>query len=310
MDRERKRSEIKGIDWRHTLGPGALRDQPDRASVVFDWLGRWRHEIGRDGFEADDQTKNFHRENREHFEKAVPFIWTDQMWTIGLNAAETMPDSRQRGPSLEMPFDDMLWAWKAPVTLWSLGIVPSKDDLPEGQTLEEAAKEMECFWMLIYRTGPTVGKGVLYGRAKAKQPPPGAEDSELVWMKSADFDLVNEDGAVYRGLFAFLDSPWITYDYQGGNENRAERKRMDRAREALPPAMIEPRFVMLRRALIKKGQNDQGADVAWTHQWMVSGHWRDQWLPSSVSHRMTWIAPYIKGPPDLPLRTPVRLVAR
>lgn len=39
----------------------------------------------------------------------------------------------------------------------------------------------------------------------------------------------------------------------------------------------------------------------WTHRWVVSGHWRNQWLPSEDRHRPTWIAPYVKGPEDKPL---------
>ncbi len=305
-----KKNEIEGVDYRHSLGPGPLRDHPDRPSVLFTWLKWWLREMYLDGFESDDQTKDFHREARENFKKAVPFVWTEQMWTMGLSAAETMPDSIQRGLTLQMPFDQILFAWKHQVTLWTLGIEPHDDDLSPGQTKEEAAKAMEAFWMLIHRHDDHWARAILYGREKGKSPPPGSGDVEMVWMKSAVISRDNDDGAVYRGLFAFLESPYVTYNYPVTGDNRAERKRISRAKDGLPPSMTDPRFVMLRRALIKREQGDQGSSVQWTHQWLVSGHWRDQWLPSSGSHRMTWIAPYVKGPPDLPLKTPVRLVAR
>lgn len=41
--------------------------------------------------------------------------------------------------------------------------------------------------------------------------------------------------------------------------------------------------------------------VAWRHKWWVSGHFRAQWMPSTRSHRPTWIAPYLKGDPALPM---------
>lgn len=39
----------------------------------------------------------------------------------------------------------------------------------------------------------------------------------------------------------------------------------------------------------------------WTHRWIVSGHWRNQYLPSCGLHREQWINPHVKGPDDLPL---------
>jgi hypothetical protein len=41
--------------------------------------------------------------------------------------------------------------------------------------------------------------------------------------------------------------------------------------------------------------------VEWTHRWLVSGHWRNQWYPSLSLHRQVWITPYIKGPEEAPL---------
>lgn len=38
-------------------------------------------------------------------------------------------------------------------------------------------------------------------------------------------------------------------------------------------------------------------------RWVVDGHWRNQWYPSSGVHRPRWIEPYVKGPDGAPLRT-------
>lgn len=61
------------------------------------------------------------------------------------------------------------------------------------------------------------------------------------------------------------------------------------------------RVLRLRRRH-QRSENEQGQESReWTHRWVVSGHWRNQWLPSEDRHRPTWIAPYVKGPEDKPL---------
>lgn len=39
----------------------------------------------------------------------------------------------------------------------------------------------------------------------------------------------------------------------------------------------------------------------WSHRWLVSGHWRNQWYPSEGVHRPIWIDAFVKGPSDAPL---------
>jgi hypothetical protein len=84
-------------------------------------------------------------------------------------------------------------------------------------------------------------------------------------------------------------------------------------RESAPPSkpfrkrwakagMGEQREVVVVR-LRRPDSRDPEAhrQVEWDHRWLVSGHWRNQWFPSSGMHRQVWISPYIKGPDDLPL---------
>lgn len=65
------------------------------------------------------------------------------------------------------------------------------------------------------------------------------------------------------------------------------------------PEIIE---ITLRRPA-REGGPESGTpnDVNWSHQWIVGGHWRNQYLRSTGAYRPTWIAPYIKGPDDKPL---------
>lgn len=42
-------------------------------------------------------------------------------------------------------------------------------------------------------------------------------------------------------------------------------------------------------------------DVPWSHRWVVSGHWREQFYPSENAHHTIWVDSYVKGPETLPL---------
>lgn len=77
--------------------------------------------------------------------------------------------------------------------------------------------------------------------------------------------------------------------------DRAARKRLRRAgHEPAPVRVIE-----LRRPKSTGGHGD--GDREYHHQWIVRGHWRQQWHPKRQVHRPVWIAPHIKGPEGAPL---------
>lgn len=77
--------------------------------------------------------------------------------------------------------------------------------------------------------------------------------------------------------------------------DRAARKRLARAgHEPAPVRVIE-----LRRPKTTSGHGD--SDREYHHQWIVRGHWRQQWHPKRQVHRPVWIAPHIKGPEGAPL---------
>ena len=88
---------------------------------------------------------------------------------------------------------------------------------------------------------------------------------------------------------------------------RAERRRIARAGDQ---EMSDVSVVSLRdreRALCERADS---MPVDWKHRWWVRGHYRAQWCPSTKTHRLTFIAPYIKGPDDMPLKHTVYEVCR
>lgn len=58
---------------------------------------------------------------------------------------------------------------------------------------------------------------------------------------------------------------------------------------------------------LRRPERHQAADateqrlIEWSHRWIVSGHWRNQWYPSEEMHRPTFIEAYEKGPDSAPL---------
>lgn len=89
----------------------------------------------------------------------------------------------------------------------------------------------------------------------------------------------------------------------GGDEvavpDRAARRRLEKSRSPLKGHRV--RVVTLRRIIPRQPVEHDGEPVAWTHRWIVSGHWRNVWHPSLGQHRLQWIAPFVKGPDDKPL---------
>lgn len=66
--------------------------------------------------------------------------------------------------------------------------------------------------------------------------------------------------------------------------------------------MPDVRIVTLRKLSHGSRHGEEISEIAWSHRWIVGGHWRNQWLPSIKAHRLQWIAPHIKGPDNKPLR--------
>lgn len=65
------------------------------------------------------------------------------------------------------------------------------------------------------------------------------------------------------------------------------------------------RVVQLRRKeRVGGNQSGQPVEREWSCQWVVRGHWRQQFYPSKHRNQPIWITPYVKGPEDKPLKAP------
>lgn len=77
-------------------------------------------------------------------------------------------------------------------------------------------------------------------------------------------------------------------------------------REGIHPAMKprphhDTRVVQLRSYSTGKTGNGGQSGRVYKNRFLVSLHKRNQWYPSTKSHKLIWIGPYIKGPENAPL---------
>jgi hypothetical protein len=82
------------------------------------------------------------------------------------------------------------------------------------------------------------------------------------------------------------------------------RKRLERA--GIGPQLVN--VVRLRRSERDAGDGDESSSREWSCQWIVRGHWRQQFYQSTGERKPLWIMPYVKGPEDAPLKTPTATV--
>ena len=81
------------------------------------------------------------------------------------------------------------------------------------------------------------------------------------------------------------------------------RRRAEREKKRLPKVHT----IYLRRIRAKhEHEKEMGEHVKreYNWQWLVGGHWRNQWYRSEGRHKPVYIAPYYKGPEDKPLKAP------
>lgn len=106
-------------------------------------------------------------------------------------------------------------------------------------------------------------------------------------------------GRTLVGRLLILKAAWLLMqqpisDVRDAVYDRAARRRFER--EQVEPPRV--RVVTLRRA----AHSGSGlSDREFHHQWIVRGHWRQQWYPARQVHRPVWIAPHVKGPEGAPM---------
>lgn len=101
---------------------------------------------------------------------------------------------------------------------------------------------------------------------------------------------------IMRTIWTLLDQPLASS--RPVAPSRADRRRL--ARQGITSPQV--RVISLRRPVVQYDEPDDTSEGRlYYHQWIVRGHWRQQWHSSRGEHRPIWIAPHIKGPDGAPL---------
>lgn len=82
---------------------------------------------------------------------------------------------------------------------------------------------------------------------------------------------------------------------------RHSRKRLERLGWDQNPVV---RVIELRKKQARISHAVEPVEAEWSCQWIVRGHWRQQYYPSKNLNQPVWITPYVKGPENKPLRPP------
>ena len=236
-------------------------------------------------------------------------------WLAYVSAmADAIPD----GPTIEFPTEEEVrWAWPDGVVIVldhpidAEHVVLSHTDAAGVVTEDEPYFEHQLM------------RAIVVGPETSVQPTgPGGfpyfhPDGSPVLLDARNVRYIDEDpGAYFGGWMRFGGERQSTsnLDHIGGvgrfllatvvalghrltatsmpGGSRAERRRVDRELPSL-------RIIDLASGAATESR---GGSVAWTHRWMVHGHWRDQPCgPGRTSRRVIWIDDYIKGPADKPL---------
>lgn len=120
---------------------------------------------------------------------------------------------------------------------------------------------------------------------------------------SYDGNEVDEDG-VPTGAMWWWKILQVTLRLMQQQIAVRHKERPDRPlrREAKRLGFQAEREVVVVRLRREKGEHHEPQGEAnYSHRFIVSGHWRNQWYPASQIHRQIWISPYVKGPEDAPL---------
>lgn len=239
---------------------------------------------------------------------AHPFVWKPSMVAISNDAVRQLKEPIRVTPDL-LPLNPSIWLYNKlnyvvkparecifPET--HDGHIPWPDEETFDGGLFEVASilslnetELNCCHVILERSDEfESGWGIRFYEFPLK----------IGSIPEEDFQPVLK-------LLLFLQSPYLAW-----RAEKPQRSFVRRAEGQFPTAEKRINVVLLRRMVeLRKEKRGEGYEPAeWSCQWWVSSHWRRQWHPSTKTHKPTWIAPYIKGPPDKPLKDTVRLIVR
>ena len=220
--------------------------------------------------------------------ESIPVAWSPQTYEAVRHASQSFP--RDAWPPLPQDCRLKLFVFPAPLLEMNVeGHVVSIDAILIG--IDRALMiSVTAFTRQDMNVDPVWWYQRTYGEPLTEIPNVG----ELA-------DPVEVDEA--RLILQFVFTAWAFLDQRVSIEDcsSASRPAQRRAQRLdIDPVVHVMRF---RRAEARAHEG-VSCNIEWSCQWLVRGHWRNQWHPRMQRHAPVWILPHIKGPADMPLKTP------
>lgn len=251
---------------------------------------------------------------------AETFVWTKQTAMAARSAADSLPPSTKLGPELfpseagwfwfeepvsvtvdcmaEIPGADELWSAPVRAISWMRG-----QSLMLGSRLDKGYPDGCGLWFSIYVDNqphaPHYFESCFWWPEHWTLDEASRYDGREKYGEA--LQIANLNTARFMGASLLWMSQRVIVCSRGHIE-RHTRKRVDALVADKPAFNRTFNIVQLRRRASDCGARlDCDEPVEWSHRWVVSGHWRNQYIPSSGEHRPIWILPYVKGPEGKPL---------
>lgn len=235
---------------------------------------------------------------------AETYYVSPEMTAVGTRAGQQIPRHILRSDDIPSNAGFLIWDGRPPTTF----------DFPDEQVVVRGAcwdvSEFEENVLTPDDTDGHVEKGTaakIYWLIQISEvshlvPAPvhihWALGREPVWTTAENDPEIPTSG---DNLADFLLATWVLMGQTIARIAKvpAERHERKRARLAGLPDVIT--IVQLRRFSEHQEHDEENGIVPWSHRWLVGGHWRNQYHPSTGDHELQWISPYVKGPKHLPL---------
>jgi hypothetical protein len=232
-----------------------------------------------------------------------PFYWSPEMCAVISAVAVDMPDWTLT-PEMLCVRSGFFW-FSEPLAL----------PLWDGERADLAA----VGWHLMTdNDGLEVVQTAAFTNTRLDSGVPPLPSNVAAWKIGTTYSdaLAFRDGAMvgypdrYEAMFRYFACAlsFINQSIFVTRHERATRATRKRAEAVLSDSECEVRVVQLRKRANPGEQTGEARSVEWSHQWVVSGHWRQQFYPSTGEHRPIFVLPYVKGPEDKPLKAPAERV--
>lgn len=168
------------------------------------------------------------------------------------------------------------------------------DRFQDTDTDDTAVAVCPLFWRTDRRPWPSMVFALKHGQTLQER-----MEQLISGACSYEHDILVWASRMFGACLTFLEQRILIAPQH--RADRAARRRVERQGYTHEPLV---RVVELRRKQTRSEDHGESEPVEWSHQWIVSAHWRNQWYPSLNDYQPRWIMPYVKGPEDKPLKPP------